>query len=76
MALPADTPRPIRTLLRRCLDKDRKRRLAAAADAPLEIDEALGDALIAPKTMTIGTGQGNCRQRLGDLLKFYYRQAA
>ena len=40
-ALPADTPPPIRRLLRRCLEKDRRRRLADAADARLEIDEAL-----------------------------------
>jgi serine/threonine-protein kinase len=39
-ALPANTPRAIRTLLRRCLEKDRKRRLADAADARLELDEA------------------------------------
>ena len=39
--LPAQTPAPIRTLLRRCLEKDRKRRLADAADARLEIEEAL-----------------------------------
>ena len=39
-ALPADTPAPIRRLLRRCLEKDRRRRLADAADARLEIDEA------------------------------------
>jgi hypothetical protein len=31
----------IRTLLRRCLEKDRKRRLDSAADARLEIDDAL-----------------------------------
>jgi serine/threonine protein kinase len=40
-ALPAGTPAPIRRLLRRCLDKDRKRRLDSAAAARLEIDEAL-----------------------------------
>jgi serine/threonine-protein kinase len=39
--LPADTPPPIRRLLRRCLAKDRTRRLDSAADARLEIDEAL-----------------------------------
>ena len=39
--LPAQAPGPIRKLLRRCLEKDRKRRLADAADARLEIDEAL-----------------------------------
>jgi eukaryotic-like serine/threonine-protein kinase len=40
-ALPSSTPRAIRTLLRRSLEKDRKRRLADAADARLEIEEAL-----------------------------------
>jgi Tol biopolymer transport system component len=40
-ALPANTPAPIRKLLRRCLEKDRKRRLDSAADARLEIEDAL-----------------------------------
>jgi serine/threonine-protein kinase len=39
--LPSSTPAAIRRLLRRCLEKDRRRRLADAADARLEIDEAL-----------------------------------
>ena len=39
--LPADTPAPVRRLLRRCLVKDRKHRLADAADARLELAEAL-----------------------------------
>jgi serine/threonine-protein kinase len=39
-ALPKTTPAAVRTLLRRCLEKDRKRRLADASDARLEIDEA------------------------------------
>jgi serine/threonine-protein kinase len=38
--LPASTPASIRRLLRRCLEKDRKRRLESAADARLEIEEA------------------------------------
>ena len=42
--LPADTPPPIRRLLRRCLDKDRKRRLDSAADARLEMDEVRSHA--------------------------------
>jgi eukaryotic-like serine/threonine-protein kinase len=46
--LPADTPGPIRMLLRRCLEKDRRRRLADAADARLEIDEALTVGSAAP----------------------------
>jgi serine/threonine protein kinase len=41
-ALPPNTPTPIRRLLSRCLEKDRRRRLADIADARLEIDEALG----------------------------------
>jgi len=44
--LPASTPAPIRRLLRRCVEKDRKRRLESAADARLEIE----DALTAPST--------------------------
>jgi serine/threonine-protein kinase len=40
-ALPPGTPRSIRTLLRRCLEKDPKRRLHDIADARIEIDEAL-----------------------------------
>ena len=39
--LPAATPTAVRRLLRRCLEKDRKRRLDSAADARLEIEEAL-----------------------------------
>jgi len=50
-ALPANTPSSIRKLLRRCLEKDRRRRLADAADARLEIEDALtvgGAELEAP----------------------------
>jgi serine/threonine protein kinase len=39
--LPATTPPAIRTLVRRCLEKDRKRRLPDIGVARLEIDEAL-----------------------------------
>jgi len=39
-ALPADTPRPIRRLLRRCLQKDPQQRLPHIGAARLEIDEA------------------------------------
>jgi eukaryotic-like serine/threonine-protein kinase len=38
---PAGTPPSIRKLLRRCLEKDRKRRLTDAGAARLEIDDAL-----------------------------------
>ena len=40
--LPAGLPAPIRRLLRRCFEKDRKRRLDSAPAARLEIDDALG----------------------------------
>jgi tRNA A-37 threonylcarbamoyl transferase component Bud32 len=40
-ALPADTPPHVRTLLRRCLEKDRARRLADIGDARLEVDDLL-----------------------------------
>jgi serine/threonine protein kinase/Tol biopolymer transport system component len=39
-ALPSTTPLSIRRLLERCLQKDRKRRLAAIADARFHFDEA------------------------------------
>lgn len=48
-ALPGDTPPELRTLLRRCLEKDRGRRLADIADARLEIEDLLaGRAVPAP----------------------------
>jgi Tol biopolymer transport system component len=40
-ALPADLPASVHRLLRRCLEKDPKRRLSAIGDARLEIEEAL-----------------------------------
>ena len=55
-ALPDETPRSIHRLLRRCLEKDRRKRLESAADARLEIDEALatpmsdGSTGVAPGT--------------------------
>jgi len=52
-ALPSDTPATIRRLLRRCLVKERRRRLADAADARLEIDEAL----TAPANEASGTAR-------------------
>ena len=40
-ALPATTPSAIRTLLRRCLQRDRARRLSDIHDAQLDIDDVL-----------------------------------
>ena len=50
--LPADTPLPIRRLLRRCLEKDRRARLDSAADARLEIDDAVASADAATRLRT------------------------
>ena len=50
--LPADTPVPIRRLLRRCLEKDRKGRLDSAAGARLEIDDAIASP--AAETHALG----------------------
>jgi Tol biopolymer transport system component len=47
--LPAETPAAIRTLLRRCLEKNRARRLDSAMAARLEID----DALATPTAQTV-----------------------
>src|SRR5882762_6451167 len=47
-ALPPETPAPIRRLLRRCLERDRKNRLPDIAVARLEIDEALSGATAEP----------------------------
>ncbi len=41
--LPPATPPSIRRVIRRCLEKDRQRRLDSASDALLEIDDALAD---------------------------------
>jgi transposase InsO family protein len=38
--------------------------------------QGLKNELLAPQTAVIRTGQVKCRERLGGLLKFYYRQAA
>jgi transposase InsO family protein len=38
--------------------------------------QGLGNKLIAPTTTVIGTGPIECRERLGGLLRFYYREAA
>ena len=41
-AMPTATPRAIQTLLRRCLKKDRKRRLQAIGEARIQLDELIG----------------------------------
>jgi serine/threonine-protein kinase len=55
--LPPNTPTSIRRLLRRCLDKERKRRLESAADGRLDVE----DALAAPIDETISGGTARRR---------------
>jgi transposase InsO family protein len=38
--------------------------------------QGLSNALIAPRTQPLGEGSLRCRQRLGGMLRFYYRAAA
>ena len=50
-ALPTETPTPVRRMLRRCLKKERRERFHDAADARLEIEDALSatrDPAIGP----------------------------
>jgi len=57
--LPAETPAPIRRLLRRCLEKDRHKRFDSASAARLEIDDALTlPAAEASAASSRGAGPG------------------
>ena len=58
--LPADTPASIRTLLRRCLEKNPAKRLDSAVTLRLEID----DALAAPAGVTTAAGPQARRRRI------------
>jgi serine/threonine protein kinase/tetratricopeptide (TPR) repeat protein len=52
-ALPEATPPPVERLLRRCLQKDRTRRLRSIADARIEIDDALGEGPEDPTSRVV-----------------------
>src|SRR5262249_25764895 len=61
--LPASTPPSVRRLLRRCLEKDPRRRLRDIADARLEIEETAADEprsapVSAPRARTIAGAAG------------------
>ena len=60
--LPTETPASIRRLLRRCLEKDRKRRLSDAADARLEIEEALTTPMFETSAAPAPGSQGGWRR--------------
>ncbi len=50
-ALPQSTPADIRSLLRRCLKKDPRRRLRDIGDASIEIDETLSSLTVSVETV-------------------------
>ena len=61
-ALPAETPAPIRRLLRRCLEKDRAARLGDMSTARLEIADALA-RVEGTVTATVDSESGAARRR-------------
>ena len=63
-ALPAAVTSPVRRLLRRCLEKDAKRRLSAIADARLELDDAATDTSDGAVTSSSHSETGNNRHRI------------
>jgi TolB-like protein/Flp pilus assembly protein TadD len=60
--LPGDTPASIRTVLRRCLTKDRKQRLQAIGDARIAIEECLGNPA-GESVLEVGSHAGRHRRR-------------
>jgi len=55
--LPADVPLVVRSLLRRCLEKDPNRRLHEIADARIEIDDAIAAPAVAETAGAAGHRQ-------------------
>jgi WD40 repeat protein len=56
--LPADTPPRVRDLLRRCLEKDLRRRQRDIGDVRLEIEDALSDAGALPSAVPVRVAGG------------------
>jgi hypothetical protein len=78
-ALPAEVPPVIRKLLRRCLTKDRRKRLQAVGDARIEIEECLSDPSGAAGAEAIGlkrVATGQRREQLYGLLAVAFLIAA
>jgi serine/threonine protein kinase len=62
--LPRGTPAAIRSLLRRCLQKDLGRRLQHVGDARIEIDEAIAQQVLPPTSVALSPP----RRRLGSAI--------
>jgi eukaryotic-like serine/threonine-protein kinase len=60
-ALPPDTPATIRRLLRRCLEKDPKRRLRDIADARLDLEDAVNTPVPDAAPATVGPAASGTR---------------
>ena len=63
-ALPADLPAPIQRLLRRCMEKDPRKRLSAIGDARLELDEGADE----PVSVTASVAPPRRQRTLGIAL--------
>jgi eukaryotic-like serine/threonine-protein kinase len=70
--LPANTPANIRTLLRRCLTKDRKQRLRDIGDARIVIEECISNPSGASAQEAVAMPGGKPRERLawGSVILF------
>jgi serine/threonine-protein kinase len=55
-ALPASVPAAVHRLLRRCLERDPRKRLSSIADARLELHEAMSEPIV-PATAVTSTGR-------------------
>jgi Tol biopolymer transport system component len=64
-ALPADTPTPVRGLLRRCLARDPRSRLRDMGDARVAIEEYLADPIAADSTAVLVPSAGARWRRAG-----------
>ncbi len=67
--LPAETPAPIRSLIKRCLRKDPRRRLHDIADATIEMDSEIGEtpleSTLEAGTRATGVSSGIGRRAIG-----------
>jgi serine/threonine-protein kinase len=62
--LPAATPALIRRLLRRCLEKDPKRRFHSAADVQIQMEDATAASSVAPPVIAVATSGRNWKRSL------------
>jgi serine/threonine-protein kinase len=63
-ALPADTPPAVRTLIKRCLERDRRRRVASLSTALFVIDEATSLTTSSPPARSTQADEAALRTRV------------